>query len=209
MPKSNDYRFVSDWQVSGKIEDVFRILQDVERLPIWWPSVYLTVKELDKGHSGGIGRKIDLHTRGWLPYTLKWQMTIEEVEYPHHIALTAEGDLQGKGVWHLKQVGEHVHLRYDWHVQANKGLIKKLSPILKPVFAMNHRWAMKQGETSLKLELQRLQAKSMSEALQIAEPPGPESTAKTVAIMGGSLALLGALVWLASRKGKHRSDDIA
>ena len=37
-------------------------------------------------------------------------------------------------------------------LSADKALLRYLSFLLKPVFAMNHRWAMAQGEKSLRVE---------------------------------------------------------
>ena len=37
-----------------------------------------TVKELQRG----IGKVIDLHTKGWLPYAPRWQFRVTESNYP-------------------------------------------------------------------------------------------------------------------------------
>jgi hypothetical protein len=44
---------------------------------------------------------------------------------------------------------------YDWNIIGKKPLFKYFSFIMKPLFALNHYWAMKRGEESLMLELQR------------------------------------------------------
>lgn len=191
--QANSYFFVSHWRVPGRIEEVHRLLQQAERLPDWWPSVYLAVSANGKGAD----RRLDMTTKGWLPYTLRWQMRVTGMEYPSRIDLSAEGDLVGRGTWLLAQAGEDVDITFEWEVMADKPLLKYLSPLLKPLFAMNHRWAMQQGEISLRLEMQRLRARSMEEALKVPRPPGPESSAKTLAIVGGAAGLALALVWIA------------
>jgi hypothetical protein len=40
----------------------------------------------------------------------------------------------------------------DWKIRADKPLLRYLFLLLKPV-SINHRWAMAQGEKSLKAEL--------------------------------------------------------
>ena len=47
---------------------------------------------------------------------------------------------------------------YDWRLRAEKPLLRSLSFLLKPLFEANHRWAMAQGEESLRLELARRRA---------------------------------------------------
>lgn len=66
--------------------------------------------------------------------------------FPHSFSIEATGDFEGTGEWRLRQDGEFVDLTYDWKVPAEKPLLRALSFVLKPIFAANHRWAMRQGE---------------------------------------------------------------
>lgn len=68
---SNDYHFVTRWRVQGTVSKVYDLLSRAVDLPRWWPSVYLDVQELEQGDPNGIGKVVSLHTRGWLPYTLR------------------------------------------------------------------------------------------------------------------------------------------
>ncbi len=60
-----------------------------------------------------------------------------------------------------------------WQVRADKPLLRRLSWLLRPVFAANHNWAMARGEESLKLELARRRATSEAECARVPPPPGP------------------------------------
>jgi len=66
----------------------------------------------------------------------------------------------GRGIWTLVQDGEWVNVTYDWKIQATKPLLRRLSFLLKPIFAANHHWAMRKGDESLKLELERRHART-------------------------------------------------
>lgn len=155
---SNDYHFVTRWRVEAPIEEVFRIISNATELPRWWPSVYLEVRELAPGDKKNVGKVVDLYTRGWLPYTLRWQFRVTEVDFPHGLALEAWGDFVGTGRWSFAQDGRWADIRYDWHIRADKPLLRYLSFVLKPIFSANHRWAMAQGEQSLRAELARRSA---------------------------------------------------
>ena len=155
MP-ANEYAFVTYWRVRGTRERVADVIDDAEDLPRWWPEVYLDVKVTAPGDARGVGKRADLYTRGWLPYTLRWTLEITEVNRPHGFALRAEGDLEGSGRWRFTQAGPWVDIRYDWRVRADKPLLRWCSPALKPVFSWNHRWAMATGERALARELARL-----------------------------------------------------
>lgn len=167
MP-ANEYVFRTEWRVPAAIQEVSDILEDVEALARWWPSVYLEVKTLDQGGEKGIGKKIDLFTKGWLPYTLRWQFVVTESRAPHGFSLDASGDFVGSGVWTLTQDGQSAIVVFDWRIIADKPLLRRLSVVLKPLFRANHEWAMRMGEESLRLELRRRRGE-----VGVPEPPGP------------------------------------
>src|SRR5690349_13521213 len=159
----NAYHFITTWRVPSTVEEVTAILGNATDLPRWWPSVYLDVQELAPGEPGtGLGRRISLYTKGWLPYTLRWQFVVTEV-HPGGFTLQATGDFVGRVIWTLTQDGPDVILTYDWKIQADKALLRNLSFLMKPLFSANHLWAMRQGERSLLLELARRHARTAAE----------------------------------------------
>ena len=170
---TNDYHFIDKWRVEGNVKEVADILEDALSLSTWWPSVYFEVKELEKGGEGGVGKLISLRAGGWLPYTLRINFRTIESRYPNGFSMDATGDLEGKGIWILKQDGPFVDVTYDWTIRANKPIIDKLSFLLKPIFRSNHSWTMKRGEESLKLELLRRRALTKEDALFVPAPPRP------------------------------------
>jgi len=152
---ASDYHFLTDWRVAGTIEEVKAVLGDGLSLTRWWPSVYLSVVQVAEGGAGGLGGALDLHTKGWAPYTLRWMLRITEPVTDDGFALEASGDLEGTGRWTFRQDGPEVVIVYDWRISATKPLLRRLSWLLRPAFSANHHWAMKRGEESLRLELGR------------------------------------------------------
>jgi hypothetical protein len=152
---SNDYHFITHWRLEGTQEEVYRLLANAPDLVRWWPAVYLDVKELKPGDQNGIGKIVSLHTQGWLPYTLRWQYVVTEVNFPAGFAFEADGDFVGRGIWKFMQDGKVIDLTFDWKIRADKALLRYLSFLFKPIFAANHRWAMAEGEKSLRAELAR------------------------------------------------------
>ena len=156
----NEYHFTTRWRVEGTCGEVADVLGIAEALERWWPSVYLQVDELEPPDAHGLGRRVALLTKGWLPYTIQWDFEVVESRYPYGFTIAANGDFHGRGVWTFQQDGGIVDIVYDWRVRADKPFLRNLSFILKPIFEANHRWAMAQGETSLRLELARRRATS-------------------------------------------------
>lgn len=210
---NNRYHFVTRWRLEGTVAQVHKVLGDPLQLVRWWPAVYLDVQQNKPGDATGLGREFSLYTKGFLPYTLRWDFTATRVT-PTGFSLTARGDFVGEGVWTFTQDGAYVDIVYDWQVVARKPLLRALSFALKPIFSLNHEWAMRKGEQSLRLELARQRARSEAERAAIPPPPGPTTTSSVPLILGlltatAVLAGLSLLVCHAARSaagGRSRDD---
>lgn len=200
---SKQYALLTRWRVEGTCGEIADVLGDPLALPRWWPSVYLQVDELCPPDATGLGRRVRLHTKGWLPYTLTWTSELTGSRYPYGFGLVASGDFDGRGVWTFAQDGAHVDITYDWRLSAEKPLLRRLSFLLKPIFEANHRWAMAQGEESLKLELARRRATSDAARATIPPPPGPITYA-AAALLGGAVAAGAGLAYLMLRSRRRR-----
>ncbi len=171
MAGAPEYVFQTRWRFKATAREVFDILADGPSLKQWWPSVYLDVKQLKPPGPDGTGRVIDLWTKGFLPYTLRWNFMVTEATPPTGFKLVAHGDFEGTGVWTITQDGEWVDVVYDWRIKAEKPLLRYGSFALRPFFAANHRWAMARGEESLALELRRRRGEA-----NVPAPPGATLT---------------------------------
>ena len=196
---TNDYHFTTHWHLPDTtVQEISDILGNGPDLARWWPSVYLGVKGLEPGDSKtGLGKVIDLYTKGWLPYTLRWQFRVTENNAPYGFSLEAWGDFVGRGIWTFEQDGDNVNVTYDWKVSAGKPLLRNLSWLLKPVFSANHHWAMRIGYKSLLLELARRHAKTPTERALIPAPPPATTTSPAPMYLGLGLGILA--LWLAVR----------
>jgi hypothetical protein len=178
---ANEYRFVTTWRLAAAPDEISVVLGDAGSLARWWPSVYLRVDVLDEGDERGLGKVVDLWTKGFLPYTLRWRFTVTESDPPNGFRLDATGDFVGRGIWTLTSIagatpadGPPTLVTYDWLVIAEKGILRRLSRVMKPIFSANHHWAMARGLTSLRLELARRRAGDDRTLLAaIPPPPGP------------------------------------
>ncbi|MBL7815154.1 MAG: SRPBCC family protein [Saprospiraceae bacterium] len=166
----NKYHFITHWRVEATCQEVYNTLKEADDLKRWWPSVYLDVKTHKKGDTHGLGKIVELYTKGFLPYTLKWQFEVTDVQPNTYsgFSLRAFGDFVGRGIWTFEQDGKFCEITYDWELEAEKPILKYLSFLMKPLFSSNHHWAMRKGQESLKLELRRRNGES-----NVAPPPPP------------------------------------
>jgi hypothetical protein len=203
MTDPNEYHFITTWRVEGTAGEVADVLRDPLDLARWWPAVYLDVHELAPPDSRGLHQRVRLRTKGWLPYTLRWDLEVVESRYPERFALEATGDLVGCGIWTIVQEGPYVTATYDWRVRADRPLLQRLAPILRPLLESNHRWAMAQGKESLELELARRRASTPESRRSVPPPPGPVTYAAVTLIAGVAL-VGGGLTYLIARSTRTR-----
>ena len=203
MSDPNEYHFLTTWRVLGTSGEVADVLRDPLALPRWWPAVYLAVKEIDPPDERGLRQRVRLHTKGWLPYTLQWDLVVTSSRYPEHFGIEASGDFLGRGVWTITQDGTHVNATWDWRIRAEKPLLKALAPFMRPLLEANHRWAMKQGEESLRLELLRRRASTPDAYQSIPPPPGPITYA-AAGLVAGAAVVAGGLGYLILRGRRRR-----
>jgi hypothetical protein len=68
---------------------------------------------------------------------------------PHQFEVQVDGDLRGRGVWTLSPANGKVHVRFDWRVHADRGLLRILTPALRPLFRWNHNVAIERAMVGL------------------------------------------------------------
>lgn len=138
------YRLASIWQLDTTIERVWDVLYDSAAWPQWWPYVE-RVEELKAGDAIGVGSVRRFRWKSRLPYRLSFDLEVTRSERPFLLEGHTQGDLQGKGLWHLQSVNATALVRYDWSVTTNKPWMNLFAPIARPLFTWNHHAVMRAG----------------------------------------------------------------
>jgi hypothetical protein len=149
---SNAYRMCSTWEVSATREELCAIFEAPETLEQWWGRAFL------RSAQPAGSERVELHTRGWLPYTLRLDAEVTCEDLPRRFVVDTSGDLVGRCVCWLEELDGRVRVHFDWVVRAEKPIVRNLSWLLKPLFVSNHRWVMSQGRRGLEDELARLRS---------------------------------------------------
>jgi hypothetical protein len=155
---TTQYNMKTTWHLPACPDQVFEILTDAKGFTSWWSSVYLKLNLVTDPSQEGINNILLAHTKGWLPYTINWQIEVTNLEQNKFIELKASGDLEGHGRWDIRPIYSGSIVTYDWNIDAKKPLFKYFSWLLKPIFKANHNWAMNQGEIGIKSEIERRRA---------------------------------------------------
>lgn len=146
---ARDYVFCDVWRIPCAIERVWPHIVNAPAYPSWWGMVYDAVEPLNELPPDQVGSRMRVQAHGRLPYSIRFVGEVSRVEPPYYLGLQASGDLNGEGLWTLRSEGDSTHLTFDWRVRADKWVLRVASPILKPLFAWNHIWTMRQGESAL------------------------------------------------------------
>ncbi len=170
----NVYSFVDRWRVKGSVEEVYDLLSHGEDYPRWWPAIYLDAVVLERGQASGLGKEIWMRSQGGrLLYTLEWTSRTTGISNPYGFTIEATGDFVGTGRWTFEPDGEWTNVTFEWNIRAENALLRYGSLFVKPILAANHRYAMRVGEQSLQLELDRRHAATAEERNGVPAPPGP------------------------------------
>jgi len=143
-----EYRFVDVWQVPLPIERAYDVLGDPLGYPEWWPEAFPEA-EGDPGPPKP-GNRVDVVSRGFLPYRLRWTLTCVAVERPTRIEAEMTGDFIGTSTWTLTEVDGGTRAVLDFRPAVTKPLVRHLTPLLRPLFRANHRWAIRRGEQAVR-----------------------------------------------------------
>lgn len=141
-----EYVFVDEWDVDAPIEAVFEALADARTYPEWWRPVYLAV---EADGPPDVGRVSHQHFKGRLPYSLRTTSKIVAIERPSRFEIEVEGDLSGRGIWTVTPSDGRAHVHFDWRVNADRRLLRYLTPVLRPLFRWNHNWSIARATEGL------------------------------------------------------------
>jgi len=151
---SREYAFLDEWHVAAPREAVFAALADARSYPLWWRPVYI---EADADGEPAVGAVSRQHFKGRLPYHLRTRTRITRFEPPRAITAEVEGDLRGRGAWTLAEaLGGGTHVSFQWTVNADRPLLRMLTPLLRPAFRWNHEWAIARAMEGLEPYARRL-----------------------------------------------------
>jgi len=139
-----EYRFLTTWLLDAPREPVWDAIYESERWPSWWKGV-LEADKLEEGDADGVGQFGRYVWKSKLPYKLEFFVRTTKVEKPYLLEGNAEGELAGTGRWRLFDDGGVTAVLYEWNVRTTRAWMNLLSPIARPIFAVNHDYVMRKG----------------------------------------------------------------
>ncbi|MGA8219210.1 MAG: SRPBCC family protein [Solirubrobacterales bacterium] len=139
-----EYRFLTTWLLESPLERVWDAIYESERWPEWWHGV-LEADKLEEGDESGVGQYGRYVWKSRLPYRLEFFVRTTKVQKPYLLEGNAEGELTGIGRWRLFEQGGATAALYEWNVRTTRAWMNLLSPVARPIFAVNHDYVMRNG----------------------------------------------------------------
>lgn len=96
-------------------------------------------------------RRIDWSTR--LPYRIGIEVEVVESQHERLLRGRSRGQLEGEGLWLLSAHEGFTDVTYVWRVTPQLGWMRRLAPVLAPLFRWNHDGVMRAGEAGLQRHL--------------------------------------------------------
>jgi hypothetical protein len=148
MPFMREFSLRTHWLIPAPIDVVWNTLFEVREWPTWWRHVE-DVRQLDPGNADGIGARHRFIWRTRLPYRIRFDMRVTRLSRPTLIEGEASGDLDGVGCWTLRPLAQSTLVNYLWQVRASKPWMRRIAPLLYPMFVWNHNGVMQSGKKGL------------------------------------------------------------
>jgi hypothetical protein len=166
------YHVTTTWQVEADLHEVAAILREPASLARWWPAAFLAVESPGRS-DGRLGSAGWVWSKGWLPYTLRFEFDVTDLPGKPGVIVRVAGDFEGCCVCTVTARGSCLEIEFDWQVRVHKPVIRRWSWLLRPVFVANHLWVMARGLESFRLELARRREEAGSGGAPVPPPPGP------------------------------------
>lgn len=140
----HDYRFRDVWSLQVAARQVFDALIDLASYPVWWPDVR-SVRQVDADTA-------EFTCRALLPYALVFRLhRAEQDERSGRLRVAITGDLEGYclGLVAPEHPGA-ARLEISQRVVVTKPLLRRLAPVARPLFLLNHAAMMFRGQRGLR-----------------------------------------------------------
>ncbi len=139
---------ISRWGLAAPREQVWDVLVHPEHWPRWWPRLE-SVRRTVPGDRAGLGAVSEFRWRSGLGYRVEFAVSTVRVQEPCEIEGAVSGGLRGCGLWLLEEAGRGSRLTYRWDVELQRPWMRRLAPLLWPLFAARHFRVMREGACAM------------------------------------------------------------
>ncbi|MFD9902741.1 SRPBCC family protein [Streptomyces sp. NPDC059063] len=139
----HDIRFASTWRSPLPPDATYAKLADIEAYPLWWPAIRSVRRTAE--------RQCHVVIRSLLPYELACRLTpVVEDPVARVLEAAVDGDITGRIRWTVSPAEPGgCAASFAEHVTVTKASLRRLMPLARPFFHLNHAMAMRAGQRGL------------------------------------------------------------
>ncbi|MDF1740199.1 MAG: hypothetical protein P1U86_13645 [Verrucomicrobiales bacterium] len=163
------FEFIDIWKIHADREELAACSLNFSEAARWWPACFLRTETVSLGDENGVGGEVRALTKGLLPYCLNVVIKVEDADPLNWYRFQFSGDLNGSSLLEIQYQDGVAEMKFTSTLLATKSIIRNSPRLFKPVFASNHNWVMRRGETSFQTEVRRVSG----EEEYSADVPGP------------------------------------
>jgi len=127
------FRYDRRFDFEASPTELWAALSQTERFPEWWP----WLRDLD-GTALEVGAVAHCVVQAPLPYTLRFDVAIEEVVPQQHITTQVRGDLNGPARLDVTPRNEGSSARLTWTLELRDRLLRPLAMVARPAMVWAH-----------------------------------------------------------------------
>jgi hypothetical protein len=122
------------------VDELWAAIADVERYPRLWP--WLKVFEARGLIAGDTWRCV---VRPPLPYSVRFNIDLDEVVGPSHVTATIAGDITGTARLDLEPTADGSAIRLTSTLAPNGWVFATIATLMRPVVSRGHDWVLDTG----------------------------------------------------------------
>ncbi|TLM85745.1 SRPBCC family protein [Pseudarthrobacter sp. NamE5] len=143
------YWFITTWKFVAPIGKVWEAVGDSASYPQWFSLVSSVSLVREGDRETGVGSVYRTHVNSKLPYSLSFELETVRRIPPHLLEVTSAGELEGSGRWDLTEENGVTSAVFHWYVRTTKPWMNVTAPLLRGIFALNHKKVMDEGGEQL------------------------------------------------------------
>lgn len=132
-------------------EELWPLMVQVDDYRRWWP--WLRACDATTFEPGAQWRCV---VQPPLPYSLRFRITLDEIEVGRYASATIDGDITGTARIDVTAADEGSELRLVSRLAPANGLLRAISALARPVAQLGHDWVIDTG-------LRQFRAKALPE----------------------------------------------
>ncbi len=134
------FEFDRSWEFPVPPEQFWKVISNIDELTGWWHWL-----EVDPDTKFVEGNQISAQVRPPLPYSLRFEIELQDVQPPNRVVAHVTGDIEGPARLEILESADGSRVRIVWSMKLQASLLKGVALFARPVLEWGHEWVVGTG----------------------------------------------------------------